>query len=109
MLKVSSEAILPSLRAATTFWRSVKAATKTAAALLSIWLFKLKLGDSWLFWNSFGNIGSPSLSNWYSVSDWKYTGVGGLSYSSFLSYSLSCLISITFEIRGLSKPNISLH
>ena len=74
----------------------------------------LKLGDGWLlFWDSFDNIGLPSFLDWYSVSDWRYTGVGSLSSCSFfLSCSLSCSMLITsdiFLIKGLSESKISLH
>ena len=109
--KVSNEAILPSLGAATMFWRPIKATAKTAAVLLSIWLFKLRLGSGWLFWDSFDDVGPPLLLDWYSISNWEYTGVSDHSFSSFLSCSLSCSISITSGIsliRELSDPKVSL-
>ncbi len=105
-------AILPSLRVTIIFWRLTSVTASTAATLLPIWLFKLKLGSDWLFCGSFGSVRSLSLPDWYSVSDWEYTGIGSHSSSSLLSCSLSWSIIMTSGIsliKGLSEPNVSLR
>ena len=112
LLKVSREATLPSFRAATTFWSLTNATAKTAAVLLSIRLFGLRLSGSWFFCDSFSRVRPLSLLNWYSVSNWESSGVGDHSCSSLLSYSLICFMSTisgSSLFKGLSKPNISLR
>ena len=111
-LKVSNEAILPSLETATTFCKPTNAIVNTAATLLSIWLFRLILGSSWLFWDSFSGVRPPLLLDWYSISDWEYTEVGGHSSSFLLNCSLSCSTLMTVGnslIKVLSDPKISLR